>query len=145
VNLATAKAHRQSVKGFTLIELTIVITIIALGAGIIAPLTFKELEKSKARVEFLSLRNTIKTLTTKAFSRGAGYRVSLVAQKMTIESVKGQQVYEYDYLTFPGVSFFINHNGFPSIALLTVKVDEQNRQITMEDMLGVKQEDIYAK
>lgn len=121
------------------------IVIIALSAGIIAPLTFKELNKSKAKIEFLTVRNTLKTLTSQAFSRGHGYRVTLVDSSMTIASVNGRQVFDYEYLQFPGRSFFINHNGFPSVDVLTIKVAGQDRTLTLADILGVKQETIHVE
>lgn len=142
---AVCRTKLEAASGFTLIELTIVIIIIALASALIAPLSLKELNKSNAKIEFLTVRNTIKTMSSQAFARGIGYRVTLAGSTMTVESVKGQQVFPFEYLQFPGVSFFVNHNGFPSIDAVTIKVGTQDRQLTMEDMLGVKQDLIYAQ
>lgn len=132
-------------KGFTLIELMIVIVIIALGAGLVGPLSLKELNKSRAKVEYLELRNTLKTMTSQAYARGFGYQVILAAKTMTIKSANGAQVYDYEYITLPGVTFYINHNGFPSVDKLTVQVGKKAQPLSMIDMLGVKQDVIYAQ
>ncbi len=136
---------KSTVRGFTLIELTIVILIVMMSAGLVAPLAFKELDKSNAKIEYLTVRNTIKTMTTQAFSRGISYKVTLANTLMTIESAKGTKEIQFEFLQFPGVSFYINHNGFPSVDVLTIKVAGQAKQMTMEDMLGVKQDLLYAQ
>ncbi len=132
-------------KGFTLIELMIVILVMGLLAGLVAPLTFEQLDKSRAKTEFLKLRNTIKNHTTKAFAQGVSYRMQTKGQTLTALSVLGEKTYTFKYLEMPEQFFIINGNGFPSIDKFELLVAGRPRQITMEDMLGVKQDLIYAK
>ncbi|MCJ8269535.1 MAG: type II secretion system GspH family protein [Psychrosphaera sp.] len=139
------KPFRMVNQGFTLIELMIVILVMGLLAGLVAPLTFKQLDKSRAKTEFLKLRNTIKSHTTKAFTQGVSYRIETKDQTLTALSVLGQKSYTFKYLQMPEQFFIINANGFPSIDKFELTVAGQPRQITMEDMLGVKQDLIYAK
>ena len=139
------KALKDKSYGFTLIELMIVVVIIALGAGLIGPLSLKELNKSKAKIEYLELRNTLKTMTTVAYARGFGYQVVLAAKTMTIISANGEQVYNYEHIVLPRVSFYINHNGFPSVDSLVVMVGKKQQSLNMVDMLGVKQDVIYVQ
>ena len=131
-------------QGFTLIELMIVILVMGLLAGLVAPLTFKQLDKARAKTEFLKLRNTIKSHTTKAFAQGVSYRIDTLGKTLPATSVLGSKSYTFKYLEMPEQFFIINSNGFPSIDKLTIDVAGQTRHITMEDMLGVKQELIYA-
>jgi prepilin-type N-terminal cleavage/methylation domain-containing protein len=131
--------------GFTLIELIIVVLIIMLGAGLVGPLSLKELNKSRAKVEYLELRNTLKIMTTQAYARGFGYQVVLAEKTMTIKSSKGEKAYNYEYITLPKLSFFINSNGFPSVNSLTIIVSKKNKQVmSMTDMLGVTRDVIDA-
>lgn len=132
-------------KGFTLIELTIVIVIMAFAASLVAPLGFEELEKSRGKTEYLTLRNTIKLHTTKAFTQGVHYRMEMLNDTLTVRSVLGVREYKYDYLSLPNLSFHINANGYPSVDRIEVQFVGLSRQITMEDMLGVKQDMIYAE
>jgi prepilin-type N-terminal cleavage/methylation domain-containing protein len=138
------KPFRTVNLGFTLIELMIVILVMGLLAGLVAPLTFKQMDKSRAKTDYLKLRNVIKGHTTKAFAQGVSYRIETKDQTLTALSVLGQHSYTFKYLEMPEQFFIINANGFPSIDKLTLEVAGQTRHITMENMLGVKQELIYA-
>ena len=137
--------RKGSAKGFTLIELTVVIIIMAAVASLVAPLTIKEIGKSRARTEFMTMRNIVKGYTTKAFAQGTRYRLELDGNSMKVTSALESITYRYEYMQLPKLSFYINRNGFPTVDNFTVQVGVQQRQITMEDMLGVKQDLIYAK
>jgi prepilin-type N-terminal cleavage/methylation domain-containing protein len=132
-------------KGFTLIELTIVIVIMMAAAALVAPLTFKELAKSQAKTEYLRLRNTIKQHTTLAFARGVRYHMQMKDTTLIATSILGEQRFIYEHLTLPALTFVINVNGYPSIDVFELKAANLTRRITLEDMLGVKQDLIYAK
>ncbi len=145
----TEKEHafqvRNQSRGFTLIELVIVVVIITLGAGLIGPLSLKELNKSRAKVEFLELRNTLKTATTRAYARGFGYQVVLTEKSLSLTSANGRQIYNYEYITLPELSFYINSNGFPSVNSLMIVVGKKRQIMNMTDMLGVNQGAIDAE
>ena len=126
--------------GFTLIELMIVVLIMTLGAGLIGPLSLKELNKSRAKIEYLELRNTLKIMTTQAYARGFGYQVVLAEKNMTIKSSIGEKAYTYEYITLPRLSFYINSNGFPSVNNLMIIVGKKQQTLSMTDMLGVNRD-----
>ena len=131
--------------GFTLIELMIVVLIMTLGAGLIGPLSLKELNKSRAKIEYLELRNTLKIMTTQAYARGFGYQVVLAEKNMTIKSSIGEKAYTYEYITLPRLSFYINSNGFPSVNNLMIIVGKKQQTLSMTDMLGVNRDVIDAQ
>lgn len=139
------KRSMTKVKGFTLIEITIVIIIMATVAALAGPLGFKELEKSRAKTEFLTFRNTVKLHTTMAFAQGLRYQLAMLDQTMTVTSALGQRRYQYQYLKLPNLTFGINANGYPSVNQFEVKFGQSTRLLTLQDMLGVKQDSIYAK
>ena len=132
-------------KGFTLIELTIVVIIMMSAAALVGPLTFKELAKSQAKTEYLRLRNTIKQHTTLAFARGVRYQMRMKGNTLVATSILGEQQFTYEHLTLPEQTFVISANGYPSIDMFEFKAANLTRRITLEDMLGVKQDMIYAK
>jgi prepilin-type N-terminal cleavage/methylation domain-containing protein len=143
------KTQMASIKckpsGFTLIELMIVVLIMTLGAGLIGPLSLKELNKSRAKIEYLELRNTLKIMTTQAYARGFGYQVVLAEKNMTIKSSIGEKAYTYEYITLPRLSFYINSNGFPSVNNLMIIVGKKQQTLSMTDMLGVNRDVIDAQ
>ena len=132
-------------QGFSLIELTVVLVLISVVAGLIAPVTFRQLDKSKAKTEFLEFRNTLKAYTSKAFAQGLSIEINLDGNQFTARSILAEHSYQYQYLSLPKQTFTINHNGYPSIDAFTVELVGDTRQLTMLDMLGVKQEMIHAK
>ena len=69
----------------------------------------------------------------------------MAGSALTITSVNGQQTTEFKQLILPKSVFFINRNGFPSVDEFTVKLANQDKKVTLADILGVKQESIYAK
>ncbi len=138
-------AAKRQAQGFTLIELSIVIIIMAFAAALVAPLGFEELEKSRAKTEFLTLRNTIKLHTSKAFAQGLRYQMAMFKQTLTVKSALGERQYHYDYIGLPNLTFHINANGYPSVNEFEVSLGKNSRKITIEDMLGVKQDMIYAE
>lgn len=132
-------------RGFSLIELMIVIVLMSLLAAIVAPLTFRQLDRAKAKTEYLVFRNTLKSLSAKAFTQGLSYEIKMAGNSYTARSVLGQRVYQLEYLTLPNKSFSINRNGYPSIHAFTLDLAGIDRKISMLDMLGVKQELVYEK
>jgi prepilin-type N-terminal cleavage/methylation domain-containing protein len=136
---------KSTSKGFTLIELMVVIVVVALLVGLVAPLTFKQLNTSRAKTEYLTLRNTLKKHTTKAFAQGIRYQMQMKGNTLTAHSILGVKSFVYENLVLPEMTFVINRNGYPSLDKFELQVANQTRSITLEDMLGVKQDLIYAK
>lgn len=132
-------------KGFTLIELMIVLVIMGMLAAFVAPIGYKELQKSRAKTEFLTFRNIIKLHTTKAFAQGVRYQMKMNGNALVVKSVLGERAYQYEYLQLPNLTFHINANGYPTVNQFDVSLPTASRAITLEDMLGVKQDLIYAK
>lgn len=130
--------------GFSLIELTVVIVLMASLAGLVAPLTYRQLEKSKAKTEYLVFRNTLKALCTKAFAQGLSYEIKMSANGFTTRSVLSQHDYQFEYLNLPAQQFYINRNGYPSVDSIKVDMAGTQRELLMMDILGVKQELIHA-
>ncbi len=130
--------------GFTLIEISVVMVLMMLLAGLIAPLTAREIDKSNARVEFLSFKNVLKEYSAKAFTRGTAFRIDLDGKTISIFNSTEEVNHTFDYISFPQQSFLINGNGFPAVDEVTVDVLTQTRIITYADILGVRWEDAFV-
>lgn len=131
--------------GFSLIEIMIVLIIIGALAAIVAPLTVKQLEGSKARSEYLHFRSALKGLTAKAFTRGVSYQVQMKDSNLTVSSVLGKELFVFEQLALPELTFYINRNGFPSVDSFKVQLAKQEKVVKLEDIFGVKQESVYVK
>ena len=71
----TALINRvSSIKGFTLLEVMIVMAIVGLLMALVGPLTIKSHEKTQAKAELLTLQNWIRGNSYRAYATGKGGR-----------------------------------------------------------------------
>ena len=76
-------------QGFTLIELMIVMTIVALLVGLVGPLAINSLEKAQAKQEMLTVKNWLRKISYRAFTTGQEHIVRLAGKNVILYS-KGQ-------------------------------------------------------
>lgn len=98
-------------KGFTLIELIIVLLIIALGSGLAAPKIFGVVNKLKIELEHDRLRELVKNTARESFFRqefraveGEGDRVAVLPGKRTMN---------FKYIRKLGGRVTFSGNGIP--------------------------------
>tara|TARA_R110000772_G_scaffold154487_1_gene265504 strand:+ start:8072 stop:8572 length:501 start_codon:yes stop_codon:yes gene_type:complete len=74
--------HRKN--GFTLIELMIVMSIVALLMGMVGPLAIQSLEKAEAKQEMLTLKNWLRKVSARAYNTGYPYTVTLSGKEVIL-------------------------------------------------------------
>jgi len=106
------------VKGFTLIELMIVMSIVALLTGLVGPLAINSLEKAQAKEEMLSMKNWLRKISYRAFATGQAYTVKLAGKNIALHSNDDMQTAivdkNFESLFFQPQELIYNEKGFVS-------------------------------
>jgi len=104
------------VKGFTLIELMIVMSIVALLTGLVGPLAINSLEKAQAKEEMLSMKNWLRKISYRAFATGQAYTVKLAGKNIALHSNNDMQTAiidkNFESLFFQPQELIYNEKGF---------------------------------
>lgn len=108
----------QDKKGFTLIEVLIVIVIIMTLIGLVAPLGIKQVERAQVKNDLLEVKRFIINASNLSFSTGKALNVNLSGNRITVEDsdidIKLKRV------TFEqSQKIIFNRNGYPSIREIT--------------------------
>lgn len=99
-------------RGFSLIELIVVMVIVATLLGVVAPLTVSQITKSKDHVELLSLSTLIEDISHQAYFSGQSIVLNFEKSSLQIVKQDGMSTLNFDTLEFPVQTITVNSNGF---------------------------------
>tara|TARA_R110000850_G_scaffold12778_4_gene42397 strand:- start:196 stop:648 length:453 start_codon:yes stop_codon:yes gene_type:complete len=109
----------KQVKGFTLIELMIVMSIVALLMAMVGPLAINSLEKAQAKQEMLTLKNWLRKVSYQSYSTGQnlivkleGKTVALYSQPSKTYPLAALEKYTFDSLFFQPQQLNYSRKGF---------------------------------
>lgn len=74
----------MKIKGFTLIELMIVMAIVVLLMAMVGPLAINSLEKAQAKQEMLMVKNWLRKLSYRAFNSGEVHILKLSGKRLEL-------------------------------------------------------------
>jgi len=132
----TAGKHR----GFTLIELIIVLTIMAMLMGLVGPLMISSLEKSQAKVEAMTFSNWLKKVSFKALMRSEPLILVLNGKQARLENEQQQlKLVNFDYLFFQPQTVRFNSKGFPEQTRLVYQLRGDRRELALMDIVNGSQ------
>lgn len=121
-------------KGFTLIEVLIVIVIIMTLIGLVAPLGIKQVERAQAKHDLLEIKRFIINASNLSFSTGKALNVKMsdsriiVADSNIIIKLKKVVFEQEQKLVF-------NRNGYPSKREITYTSNENKMSIDLFTIL----------
>jgi len=75
------KIHQVKGRGFTLIELMVVMSIVALLMTMVGPLAINAVDKANAKQEMLTMKNWLRKISYRAFTTGNSYQLKLAGKK----------------------------------------------------------------
>lgn len=81
------KSYDQKNKGFTLIELMVVMAIVALLLTMVGPLAIGAVDKANAKQEMLTMKNWLKKISYRAFATGQKYQLKLSGKQAELFAI----------------------------------------------------------
>lgn len=106
-----------SKNGFTLIEIMIVMSIVALLMGLVGPIAIQNLEKAEAKSELLSVNNWLKQVSYRAYISGQHLTLKLNGKKVQLFTTQSSKLIKqntFEYLFFQPQVLEFNNKGFVS-------------------------------
>ena len=124
---------KNTTRGFTLIEILLVVTLMSIVLALVAPLGIKQVEKARAQTEWLTLDRELGRLSLNAFVTSEFITVNAAGKQLAWESDSGKQgVIEFEQLFFaPDQLLTINPNGIADPFEITVMQRERQRTLSL--------------
>ncbi len=118
------KLVNKGYKGFTLIELMIVMSIASLLIGFVGPLAMNAFDRAQAKQELLSLKGWLKKISVRAFTTGTAHRLILEGKRVKLIALQASentmlQEQHLEYVFFQPQVLEYSSKGFVSQPLIT--------------------------
>ena len=124
-------------RGFTLVELLVVLTILGLLLGLVGPLAVERVEKAKSQEEWLVLERAVTGLAFRAFAEGRPVELTGEGAQLTWRMGEEERVLPFEKLFFdPRQELRINRNGVASPASLSLRQAGRERLLELNTWLG---------
>jgi len=124
-------------RGFTLVELLVVLTILGLLLGLVGPLAVDRVDKAKSQEEWLMLERTVTGLAFRAFAEGRPVELTGEGTQLSWRIGNEDRVLPFEKLFFdPRQELLINRNGVASPAVLNLRQAGRERRLELNTWLG---------
>ena len=130
----------QRLKGFTLVELLVVLTLMGLVLGLVGPLSVDSFERMKSQDEVLELKHLLRLASADAFL-GSRWTALLVLNDR-LEVRAGDQLLRgktFSYLSFPEQRVSLSPQGLPDQERLAFLRRGQAESLEFKDLLHLPQ------
>jgi len=142
--------NKKIKNGFTLIELMVVMSIVALLMTMVGPLAINSVEKANAKQEMLSLKQWFRQVSSRAFYTGQEYTIKLAGKEARLfqgyEQVTAITKAEFETLFFKPQILNYNKRGFIEPDKITATFQGKDIELDLASWInGEKIIDIEAK
>ena len=124
---------KDTTRGFTLIEIMLVVLLMSIVLALVAPLGIKQVEKARAQTEWLTLDRELGRLSLNAFLTSEFISLYAAGKQLAWEADGGAQgAIEFEHLFFsPEQRLTINPNGIANPMEITIIQRERQRTLSL--------------
>jgi len=128
----------KALRGFTLIELMIVIMLLGLVMSLVGPLTFQQVETARARSEQENLKRWLRQQSFFVYSRKESIELDFDGKALYLKKADGSRetLKQFNYLFFPPQQIRLNINGFPHPSDLSFIRLQQKQKLDLFTLLA---------
>lgn len=116
-------------KGFTLVEVLIVLLIAGLGISLVAPTLINAYEEVKAAAEEQRVIDILEAVKMRSFLRQVSYNVILKENVLKIKDT--ETTVDFQHITFPDQSIIFDPNGFSDAREVGYRRDGREKSLTL--------------
>ncbi len=133
-------------KGFTLIEVLIVIVILMTMIALVSPLGIQQVERAQARHDLLTIKRLLVNASNLSFSSGESVKITLANQLIRIEKPNTEETIRLEQLSFSQRQILVfNRNGYPDNRVLEYSNSNNKHMLDIFDLLFPSEfEYVYA-
>lgn len=126
-------------RGFTLIEISIVLVISSLLIGIVGPLTVDSLERTSAKQELVEIKDFIRKVAWKSYLEGSTYRLDFKGKQVDVFNREILiKKHSLEYVFFREQSIMLNQHGFTENNVLEATVRKKQYRVELHKLLEQK-------
>lgn len=126
-------------KGFTLIELMVVMAIVALLVGLVGPMTMQQLDKAQAKAELLNLKRELVAVSQRAFFSDMQLTAKLAGKELNVFAEDNQTIIynkNFDYLFFQPQEIVFNNIGFVDLISINANYRDEPLKININELIN---------
>lgn len=126
-------------KGFTLIELMVVIALMTTILALVAPMGLNMVDKARGQTEFIQLQTLLKKYSHSSFLTASTVEIAILETSIIMSHPSYPSVQtNFDYLMFidEDSTLTFNRNGLPSKRKINVQVGGTVKSINLETIWG---------
>lgn len=122
-------------RGFTLIEILLVMMIAGASIGLAAPRLISAYDSIKASAEERKLTNFVETVRIRSFLRQVSYTIEFENNILKIKN--GNTRVKFDYIDFPPAYITFNANGFTDSDALRYIIRGEEKVLNVSQQQGI--------
>ncbi len=126
-------------RGFTLVELLVVLVISTAALAIVGPVSIDQIQASQGRAEVQELRSLIKQLSYRAYTTGKTHKLLLNGNRASASLDEWQFSKNFKRIEFSNTTLTFNNHGFVSPDHLSVTNKNTTLVVDLYEVLGFEQ------
>lgn len=129
-----SKSNPSKSKGFTLVELLVVMTITMVAIGLVGGLAVDGYTKFQAKSELMKLERLVVQANTQSFAVERVLRLAINGQEAEL-TIDDRRLFfkTFEFIRFPNEVITFNKMGFPNKNSITVDVLGKAKRISLEN------------
>lgn len=128
-------------RGMTLVELLIVFSILGLLVALVGPTAYRQVERTKAQEEWLTLRRAVRDLGFKCYIRGESVQVEFAGSnlKWRYRDGTGRELVFEQLFFDPPVKTHISSNGVFGLDAVSLRQRQSPRVLALNEWTMVEE------